>query len=132
MVFKSRGREARAMLWTADDGKKYLDRIYPYDTPCIDFIRLWMKDNGVLSIYNGRGLDGLMATTPITVTYRNVCQLDYYPYVDSLSYMTYSRKNNELKLFSSGADSEKYEDDADNGVCFRAELCSTDGGCCEY
>lgn len=71
----------RALLWTLDDGTKYMDRIYGPDYNIRTFIQ-WGKDNGYTAFYdNGFGKDQVLNKT------LKVNLNDRFPYLDTFRFM---------------------------------------------
>jgi hypothetical protein len=72
----------RALLWTLDDGKKYMDRIYCVDTNTnVGKFHDWGKENGINYFHN---IQPILPKDSVV----NVEPMDYgkYPYMDTFCY----------------------------------------------
>lgn len=82
----------RALLWTLDNGKKFMDRIYTIKDSDVDIFREFAKENGWYSKYRNastpsgevHGPNG-RETIELNV-YLNEKNYKYYPYLDTLKY----------------------------------------------
>lgn len=91
---------ARALLWTCDDGTRFLDRIYPNDGPHVAELQLWAKANGVVYRHNNSLSCGGYATltTPparLTVTLK-ATPAKSAPYMDSFKFGRLNNSKHEL------------------------------------
>jgi hypothetical protein len=83
----------RAILWTLNDGKKFMDRIYTSNDSDIQLFRQYAKENGWYCKYNNSSTDNGQAYDPegnsvkldLTVNIRKG-YYKKYPYLDTLKY----------------------------------------------
>ena len=97
VIFKSQDDDSkivgRSLLWTLNDGKKFMDRIYTINDSDVNLFREFAKENGWYEKYHnsssdiGRCIapDGTIVDLDLTV---NLDQKNYrhYPYLDTLKY----------------------------------------------
>jgi len=104
----------RALLWTADDGKKFLDYIYPGPwSPAGKLIEDWVKDRG----YYYRQSDPYVNKTPlIKVTVKTTEQ---YPRLDSLYYVILDEENKTAILHNKRVNGMNCQMNATNGNFYR-------------
>lgn len=83
----------RALLWTLNDGKKFMDRIYTSNDSDIQLFRQYAKENGWYYKYHNSSTDSGQAFDPEGNTVRldltvNIRKGYYkrYPYLDTLKY----------------------------------------------
>lgn len=84
----------RAIVWTLDDGKKFMDRIYTQNDSDVELFRQYAKEKGFYSkSYNGSsqslksispdGSEVNLGEVEISLTTR---ELEKYPYLDTFAY----------------------------------------------
>lgn len=112
-------QNARALIWTTDDGETVLDRIYPNDGAHIQLFHKWAKKNKIL-YRDGQSCE---FTTPVSdkkthvITIRN--NSSRYPYFDTFYYGRLHEKGNKLSLCN-------YPKDTHNNI-YNMTFGSTDG-----
>lgn len=75
--------EGRALLWTADDGRQVLDRIYAGNLQLArERYADWCQRNDVVTTYES--LANVPSTSDVSVTLGKDAFRDYVPYLDSL------------------------------------------------
>ena len=85
LVYK---KEGRALLWTCDDGNKYIDRLYG-NNKVTALLQLWAKDNGYNSCYRtGKDLK-------VTLKYRT-----YLPSIDTFQNIVWDHPNKTMICYS--------------------------------
>ena len=85
----------RALLWTLNDGKKYVDRIYTVNDSDVQLFRDYAKESGWYTKYHNSSTSNSQAIAPdgstvsldLTVTLRQK-HYDNFPYLDTLKYFT--------------------------------------------
>ena len=85
----------RALLWTLDDGKKFMDRIYTNKDSDIQLFRDYAKENGWYVKYHNSSTtssqayapDGSTTSLALSVTLSQK-DYDHFPYLDTLKYYT--------------------------------------------
>ena len=85
----------RALLWTLNDGKKFVDRIYTVNDSDVQLFRDYAKENGWYTKYHNSSTTNSQAIAPdgSNVSLRLVVTLnkkyyDHFPYLDTLKYFT--------------------------------------------
>lgn len=104
----------RALLWTLDDGKKFMDRIYYIKDSDIQLYREFAKQNGWYVKYHNSSTsspqsiapDGTIVNLRLKVTLDRK-YYDNYPYLDTLKYFTpgsgvLNNTDGELELEDTG------------------------------
>jgi len=78
--------QARALLWTCDDGRKALDRIYPDGSRISQLLEKWAKDNKYLIRKD------LKSAFPVTVDVSSA----EIPYIDTFRYAKADYENKKI------------------------------------
>ena len=68
--------QGRALIWTMDNGKKYMDRIYV------------LSKEITAQFIEYSDINGIQRSSPSNVTLENKDDYDYYPYMDTYHYYT--------------------------------------------
>lgn len=88
-IFRGIEKNARALLWTTDDGTRVLDRIYPNDGPHVQAYYTWAESQGFVTRdgngYVDFGDPGLSDRTHHRITLRRPPSGEY-PYLDTFFY----------------------------------------------
>ena len=110
---------ARCILWTMDDGRQCLDRVYYSDSAGRRALMKWARENGILT---DPPQDGRV-TMPINS--------DGYPYMDNFNVVL--RQDNSVVLFTDYDQRDKYAAALPDGV-YQEEgtFSSTSGGKLEW
>lgn len=96
LAIYSNGRRARALLWSTDEGKKVLDRIYPNEGSHVTAMQEWAAANGyVYRPYTGMGDNSLSDGKRYHVTLKAT---DYCPYMDTFNHGKYDEYDNTIIL----------------------------------
>lgn len=132
VILKSQESEdkivGRALLWTLQDGKKFMDRIYTIKESDIQLFRDWAKENGwYYKTYNGSSAsnnaiapDGSNVQLDLTVNIRPG-KYENYPYLDTLKYWD---SNGTLSTKSTKS---TYTLESTEGDAYRCEYCNGTG-----
>lgn len=118
---------ARALIWTLNDGKKFMDRVYYINESDLNLFREYAKKNGWYAKYiNGSSADSSVfdpggTRTSISYMLVNVkhSEYDYYPYMDTLKYF-----NPGERTLSINKNSETYELEDTDGSYTYCEYCN--------
>jgi hypothetical protein len=133
VIFKSQDDDTkivgRAILWTLDDGKKFIDRIYTINDSDVNLFREFAKENGWYSKKYNSSTDSGEAIAPdggivdlnLTVTLSKK-SYSHYPYLDTLKYFK------EGRGIISNNDSGDYITLEDTGGGYVGSECDTCGG----
>ncbi len=85
----------RALLWTLEDGKKYVDRIYTVNDSDVQLFRDYAKENGWYTKYHNSSTTNSQAFAPDGSVTNLKLQVklsqkdyDHFPYLDTLKYFT--------------------------------------------
>ena len=103
----------RALLWSLDNGRKFLDRVYSIlDSDSVVLHNLALKNGWLYKNRNHQVMDGKNEYgRRLAVTLQNH-EFDYYPYLDTLKYLSWDG------VLSDDVDSDeehKYLDQTDGG-----------------
>lgn len=104
--------QARALLWTADDGRRFLDRIYPDYGIHTEVIENWASSNGYLS----RAMTDWAEVKKLKITIDALSDDEYYPYFDTFCYASHAEGNIEdhsYKIVMSANDGDYHLQNAD-------------------
>lgn len=87
LIYRSSdGKQSRALLWTLDDGRKFLDRIYPNDGAHVNELVLWAGRNGILTrndqFAQPSAIDKIGHPEHLTVTVKHA-ETGLIPYLDT-------------------------------------------------
>lgn len=93
MIKYENGVQARALLWTTDDGAKVLDRVYPDDGGAhIIAIRLWAEKQGYIArSYNHLPEDDSIPLSDDSERKVKLHDSKVYPYLDTFCFGTIKR-----------------------------------------
>ena len=129
----------RALLWTLNDGKKFMDRIYTSNDSDIQLFRQYAKENGWYYKYHNSSTDSGQAFDPegnsvkldLTVNIRKG-YYKRYPYLDTLKYwspdsgvISNSSHKGEYTLEDTGGDYSRCDSCGGSG---RVECYDCSGG----
>ena len=110
--YKSNKIVGRALLWTLSDGDMFLDRIYTINDSDVDLFKKYAKNNdwwckNLQNTYKEFEMVKGEITKPSGILRVNLenSEFDYYPYLDTLSYLNI----NESFLTN--------DDDSDYDIC---------------
>jgi hypothetical protein len=85
----------RALLWTLQDGKKFMDRIYTINDSDVILFKEYAKENGWYSKFHNASTESGKSSAPDggieeldLVVNLSQKYYDYYPYLDTLKYFT--------------------------------------------
>ena len=103
VVLLTMNEKAKALLWTADDGTKILDRIYPSGSKYIMPFRGWAKKKGYVLRENPDQLISTRRTVELSdgKTYEitlNVGDVRIFPYLDTFRFGEFTEDLSELTL----------------------------------
>lgn len=134
IIFKSQDDESkimgRALLWTLNDGKKFLDRIYTINESDVQLFKDFAKENGWYVKRHNNSSDSDYAISPdgsevrlqLLVTVRKG-EYDNYPYLDTLKYY-----NPYKGILSVEKDSSSYTLESTDGYASNScEYCGGEG-----
>jgi hypothetical protein len=145
VIFKSQEDNdkivGRALLWTLQDGKRFMDRIYAINDSDVQLFRDYAKENGWYSKYNNNSSDDNSAYAPDGSTVNldltvNLDKKDYsnYPYLDTLKYFREGRgilsseqKGDYITLEDTGGDYVRSCDTCDGSGRTQCYDCDGDG-----
>ena len=72
--------KGRALLWTLNNGEKYIDRMYTIDDSDKNIFKDWGSKNGITSHYDNTG-------NVVGKVHLNVINFDKYPYMDTFIFL---------------------------------------------
>lgn len=111
---------ARALLWTLDDGTKYMDRIYGKDHVIKTFIK-WGEDNGYTQFFNNnKGEQKLNVTLKINFE-------KYIPYLDTFRFMLNAEKADDKQEIFYGKFVNRIDEDMKGDLSHYHYFTSTSG-----
>ena len=88
LTFKNEGR---ALIWTCDDGLKYMDRIYG-NNKVNTLLELWAKENGYTYLYRSSGTNPLLK---VALKYRT-----YLPSIDTFHNVVWDHANKQMICYN--------------------------------
>ena len=116
-VYRNGYPHGRALLWTTDDGEKFLDRIYPTDGNAHEkYLEDLAEKEGWATRDGPKGIGG-EAPSDMRVTLRDV---GYYPYMDTFAWVVKTPYDTGDGTFVVAG----YE-----GVRWRVQMTGTEGHC---
>lgn len=134
IIFRSQDDDSkimgRALLWTLNNGNKFVDRIYTINDSDVQLFKDYAKENGwYVKKYNNSSdtdyvisPDGTEVRLPLKVTVRRG-QYNNYPYLDTLKYYN---PNSGILSVESGSSSYRLED-TDGHYLYTCEYCGGEG-----
>jgi hypothetical protein len=140
VIFKSQDDDTkiigRALLWTLNDGKRFMDRIYTVNDSDVNLFREFAKENGWYSKYQNGSSDSGRCNAPDGATVDldltvNLGKSSYtsYPYLDTLKYF---KEGSGILSNSKRGDAITLED-TEGGYVSPCECCGGSGSveCCD-
>jgi hypothetical protein len=135
--------KARALIWTLDDGRIFMDRIYTHDSSDVELFKEYAKDNGWLFKLKQTFDNSDNITDAKTGLYRKTlsCTLSHFryntfPYMDTLKFFNgytgllqsdHSNMRNYRKLDETEGNDDMVDDDVNGGRISRDDAIH-----CEY
>jgi hypothetical protein len=118
----------RALVWTLNDGKRFMDRIYCVKDSDIQLFKEYAKERGIYSKHYNSSTDSGLAVSPtgeqvkldLTVSIRKG-YYDNYPYLDTLKYWSPSG------IISNKKSSDSYTLEDTSGEYVRCDSCGGSG-----
>jgi hypothetical protein len=103
VVFNDRKMTGRALLWTDDEGRQLLDRIYPNDGYHISMFYKYAEINGwTVRKHNGAPCSGQPFVDDLTHTvYVRPPNNELWPYMDSLRFSDSDPEDDKVRLSTS-------------------------------
>jgi len=119
-LYQFNGREARALLWTCDDGMKVLDRIYPNDGGHIEIMKAWAAENGwIYRVSNSLPEDDTIELSDRSLRYITVKPTQNIPYLDTFYHG--EGVNGGMMVLSNDEDHGHFVGDGEGG--YTCEFC---------
>lgn len=86
--------QARAIVWTTNEGNRYYDRIYATSDLIQDRMKAYFLVNNIPSCYGYPAEQLTFRADPKNIDFdkRVLLEFDYYPYMDSLKYISTDRQ----------------------------------------